>query len=161
MPGPRRPRRQPETEEPNILGKCKKVPRSAGTNSGDDGVKTGRGRIRRRLAGIGSFDRRRRLIKADEKSSPIPELTGHRPPPPGETLRETLETLGLTQAELAERLFSLRPGIRILYVSGYTRDEVITGNPDGGPREWWLAKPFTGRQLLARIKSILVSAPPA
>lgn len=61
--------------------------------------------------------------------------------------------------ELAERLYSLRPGIRILYVSGYTREEVISDNRNSASREWWLAKPFTGRQLIAKVKSILDALP--
>lgn len=59
--------------------------------------------------------------------------------------------------ELAERLCALRPGIRILYVSGYTREEVISEKRNCAAREWWLAKPFTGGQLLAKVREILAA----
>lgn len=56
--------------------------------------------------------------------------------------------------ELAERLGVLRPEIRILFISGYTREEILTDSARGR-REWWLAKPFTGAQLTAKVKQVL------
>jgi len=60
--------------------------------------------------------------------------------------------------ELAERLCAMRPGIRVLYVSGYTREEVMSDSRNCAAREWWLAKPFTGGELLAKVEAILDEA---
>ena len=56
--------------------------------------------------------------------------------------------------ELAERVAPLRPGIRVLYVSGYTDDEVLRH----GVMEdevAFLQKPFTAEALLERVRGLL------
>jgi two-component system cell cycle sensor histidine kinase/response regulator CckA len=60
--------------------------------------------------------------------------------------------------ELVERLRSIRPGIKVLFVSGYA-DETLPGNADGVlPR--LLSKPFTADALLREVRDVLdVSAP--
>jgi hypothetical protein len=55
---------------------------------------------------------------------------------------------------LAERLSALRPGLKILYLSGYTDDAVVRH----GVREAqtpFLQKPFTPGKLAAKIREVL------
>ncbi len=64
---------------------------------------------------------------------------------------------GLRGPELVERLVALRPGLRVLYVSGYAAEAV--GNHDFLPRgEHYLEKPFTP-DALARIVRAILDAP--
>lgn len=58
--------------------------------------------------------------------------------------------------DLAERLCSMRPEIRILFVSGYTKAEALSGNGCSG-KEHWLAKPFTAARLISVVERILGS----
>jgi CheY-like chemotaxis protein len=59
--------------------------------------------------------------------------------------------------ELAERLLSLHPGLRVLYLSGYTDDAVVRhGVLDGEVR--LLLKPFTPPALAQRVRQVLDEA---
>ncbi len=61
-------------------------------------------------------------------------------------------------AALAERLSRERPGIRILYVSGYADDpDLLPSAPD--PRPELLQKPFSLHVLAARVREMLDAAP--
>ncbi len=53
--------------------------------------------------------------------------------------------------ELAARLRARRPGLRVLYVSGYTGEGLAT-RPDGAPL---LAKPFRTRELSEAVRHAL------
>jgi two-component system cell cycle sensor histidine kinase/response regulator CckA len=56
--------------------------------------------------------------------------------------------------QLAEALMLVDPTLRLLYVSGYPPDtEVLPGYP--APHIDFLQKPFSGRQLVARVASLL------
>jgi DNA-binding NtrC family response regulator len=55
--------------------------------------------------------------------------------------------------ELAERAERLRPGLRILLMTGYS-EEAAEGKGIGGNREW-IAKPFTQEQIVAKVRNIL------
>jgi len=59
--------------------------------------------------------------------------------------------------ELAERLYPKRPGIKVLYVSGYTSDAVVRAAtyPTGAG---FLQKPFTLDALLGKVRQILTAA---
>ena len=55
---------------------------------------------------------------------------------------------------LAERLLAVRPGLRVLYVSGYTEGDIVRGRVlQRGVH--LLEKPFTPRQLLERVRLVL------
>ena len=56
--------------------------------------------------------------------------------------------------ELAEQLSALRPGLQVLYVSGYTDDDIVRhGLLD--PRMAYLQKPFTPDALARKIREVL------
>jgi two-component system cell cycle sensor histidine kinase/response regulator CckA len=59
----------------------------------------------------------------------------------------------LNGRELAERLSVLRPGIQILYISGYTDHEVLDGIV--GPGSNFLQKPFTPEALANKVREAL------
>jgi len=58
--------------------------------------------------------------------------------------------------QLAEALILVDPSLRLLFVSGYPPDtEVLPGYP--APHVDFLQKPFSGRQLVARVASLLAN----
>jgi two-component system cell cycle sensor histidine kinase/response regulator CckA len=60
--------------------------------------------------------------------------------------------------ELARRLTGRRPDLRVLYVSGYTNDEVLRrGIPNG--EAVFVQKPFTPEELMRRVREVLDGAP--
>jgi PAS domain S-box-containing protein len=60
--------------------------------------------------------------------------------------------------ELAERLAGIRPGLRVLYMSGYAQPSL---SPSGGlePGVVLIKKPFTEPVLLARVREVLEAKP--
>jgi PAS domain S-box-containing protein len=64
---------------------------------------------------------------------------------------------GMSGPEVAEALGVLRPGLRVLFVSGYTRDAIaLRGELPAGVE--LLQKPFTPAVLLERVRAILDGA---
>lgn len=61
---------------------------------------------------------------------------------------------GMSGRELAERLVADRPGVQVLFMSGYTDDAVVRHGvlADGLP---YLQKPFTPRSLAALVRKLL------
>ena len=56
--------------------------------------------------------------------------------------------------ELAERIAASRPGIRTLFVSGYTADVIAhSGVLDEGVR--FLQKPFSRRALATKVRQVI------
>ncbi len=61
---------------------------------------------------------------------------------------------GMSGAELARRLRGLRPGLPVLYMSGYT-DDVLQASELEEPRTSFLAKPFDNAELVAAARQAL------
>jgi two-component system cell cycle sensor histidine kinase/response regulator CckA len=56
--------------------------------------------------------------------------------------------------EVARRICELRPGVRVLFMSGYTHDAISRkGVLDDGIE--FIAKPFTAAELRARVRKVL------
>jgi Response regulator containing CheY-like receiver and SARP domains len=56
--------------------------------------------------------------------------------------------------ELAERLRAHRPGLKVLFMSGYT-EKAITAGGVMPPNTGFVEKPFTVEQLMRRLREIL------
>ena len=65
---------------------------------------------------------------------------------------------GIGGRELAKKLLALRPGISVLFLSGYTEDAVIT-EAAPGPATAFLQKPFTLQNLAKKVREILRARP--
>jgi two-component system, cell cycle sensor histidine kinase and response regulator CckA len=65
---------------------------------------------------------------------------------------------GIGGRELAKKLLLLRPGISVLYLSGYTEDAVVTHGALG-PSIAFLQKPFTLQNLAKKVREVLRSRP--
>jgi two-component system cell cycle sensor histidine kinase/response regulator CckA len=61
---------------------------------------------------------------------------------------------GIGGRELAKKLQSLRPGISVLFLSGYTEDAVVTQG-SLGPTNAFLQKPFTLQNLAKKVREVL------
>jgi signal transduction histidine kinase/CheY-like chemotaxis protein len=61
---------------------------------------------------------------------------------------------GMNGGELADKLVAMRPGLRVLFITGYDDEEVTTRGLLGPGREC-LSKPFTPAQLRARVHALV------
>jgi PAS domain S-box-containing protein len=61
---------------------------------------------------------------------------------------------GIGGRELAKKMLSTRPGISVLYLSGYTEDAVVTEGT-AGPAIAFLQKPFTLQNLARKVREVL------
>jgi two-component system, cell cycle sensor histidine kinase and response regulator CckA len=62
--------------------------------------------------------------------------------------------------ELVERLTNRRPDLKVLYISGYTNDEVLRRGVHGAETHF-LHKPFTSEVLMRRVRNVLQGGAPA
>jgi two-component system cell cycle sensor histidine kinase/response regulator CckA len=60
-----------------------------------------------------------------------------------------------TGPELAEKLARSRPGLRVLFISGYDRDELIQMRMLKKQAGAFLRKPFTRTQLASKVRELL------
>jgi CheY-like chemotaxis protein len=70
---------------------------------------------------------------------------------------------GLGGRQLAERLRARQPGLRVLFMSGYTTDEVLRQGIEE-QEEYFIQKPFTPDGLVRKVRDVLVrpsEAPPS
>jgi FixJ family two-component response regulator len=65
---------------------------------------------------------------------------------------------GIGGRELATKLSAIRPGICVLFLSGYTEDVVVTPGALG-PGTAFLQKPFTLQHLAKKVREVLRSKP--
>lgn len=56
--------------------------------------------------------------------------------------------------ELASRVLKLRPGLKVLFISGYA-DDVVMHRQDSGTATTFLPKPFKVDALRSKVKSLL------
>ena len=84
-----------------------------------------------------------------------------------ESYKESIQILitdvvmpGIGGRELARKLQALRPGISVLYLSGYTEDHVVTQGALG-PGTGFLQKPFTLQNLAKKVREVIRSSPAA
>ena len=61
---------------------------------------------------------------------------------------------GMNGRELARRLHEDRPGLRVLYISGYA-STILPKLPDLEPSEGFLQKPFQGEELVEKVSGLL------
>ncbi len=61
---------------------------------------------------------------------------------------------GMNGGELADKLVAMRPGLRVLFITGYDDEDVATRGLIGPGREC-LSKPFTPAQLRARVQALV------
>ena len=59
-----------------------------------------------------------------------------------------------------ERLVARRPNLKVLYISGYTNDEVLRRGVHGATASF-LHKPFTTDDLMRRVREVLDATPAA
>jgi signal transduction histidine kinase len=65
---------------------------------------------------------------------------------------------GMGGGELADRLSVMRPGLRVLFITGYDDEEIATRGLLAPGRDR-LSKPFTPAQLRARVHALLMQTP--
>jgi len=65
---------------------------------------------------------------------------------------------GMNGDELADKLLAMRPGLRVLFITGYDDEDVATRRLIGPGREC-LSKPFTPAQLRSRVHALLAKTP--
>ena len=70
------------------------------------------------------------------------------------------EERGGPGGELADRLVSMRPELRVLFMTGYD-DEEMAERGLVGPRRDCLTKPFPAVELRARVRALVSGAPRA
>jgi DNA-binding NtrC family response regulator len=64
---------------------------------------------------------------------------------------------GMNGAELARRVAKLRPGIRVLFISGYSEHSAM-GNEHQPDARNFLQKPFSPAEFLGRVRAVLDDA---
>ena len=64
-----------------------------------------------------------------------------------------------TGLDLAEALLEKRPGMLVVYMSGFAPDAIQAVQHDGGPDGRFLEKPFSVPALLQRIEEVLAAPP--
>jgi two-component system cell cycle sensor histidine kinase/response regulator CckA len=93
-----------------------------------------------------------RVLRALDGQAALELARGH--PAEIHLLVTDLVMPGMTGRELAEALTAARPGLRVLYMSGYTDDVVVRHGvlEEGMP---YLQKPFTPRALASKVRELL------
>ena len=61
---------------------------------------------------------------------------------------------GINGRQLAEMAWSLRPGLKVLFLTGYAHDKAA-GNRPLGPNADLISKPVTMALLLAKVKAMM------
>ena len=93
-----------------------------------------------------------RVLEAAHGGDALQLVLAH--PDPIDLLITDIVMPGMSGQELAQRLLAMRPGIRVLYVSGYN-DDAIRHHGALGAGTAFLQKPFTPDTLAAKISEVL------
>jgi PAS domain S-box-containing protein len=94
-----------------------------------------------------------RLLEAASPAEALAVAGAH--PEPIDLLLTDIVMPGMSGRELADRLCAARPGLRVLYMSGYTDDAVVRHGIGAGTREF-LQKPFTTDGLAGKVHEVLM-----
>jgi two-component system, cell cycle sensor histidine kinase and response regulator CckA len=62
--------------------------------------------------------------------------------------------------ELVDRLLTKRPNLKVLFISGYTNDEVVRRGVTGRDSAF-IQKPFTPQDLMKKVRELLDGEPQA
>ena len=93
-----------------------------------------------------------RVLRAPDGQAALEMARGH--PEEISLLVTDIVMPGMTGRELAEALTAERPGLRVLYMSGYTDDAVVRHGvlQEGMP---YLQKPFAPHALSSKVREVL------
>lgn len=78
---------------------------------------------------------------------------------PLDVLLTDVQLPGMDGAELAGRIRGMRPDLKVVYISGYSRDEAFVHTPVLKSDEF-IQKPFTPSQLGEVLTRVMTNAPP-
>jgi two-component system cell cycle sensor histidine kinase/response regulator CckA len=106
--------------------------------------------VRRSLEGVGL------TVAEAENGRKALELVAAMPVPPALVLSDVIMP-GLNGRQLSEALAVTRPDVPVLFMSGYTGDDVLARSllPASAP---FIQKPFAPEELVARVRLLLASA---
>jgi FixJ family two-component response regulator len=60
----------------------------------------------------------------------------------------------MSASEMVERLLAARPDLKVLFISGYTNDEIVRRGVGGGDAAF-IHKPFTSQDLMRKVREVL------
>jgi two-component system, cell cycle sensor histidine kinase and response regulator CckA len=109
----------------------------------------------RRLAGHVLRERGYVVLEACNPQEAL-EMTGHHPGPIHLMLTDVVMP-GMSGCQLVERLAPRRPGMKVLYMSGYP-DNTIVHHGVLDPSTAFLGKPFTPDKLVRKVQEVLRAA---
>jgi DNA-binding NtrC family response regulator len=95
-----------------------------------------------------------RILEAQHASDAV--ALAARYPDPIDLLLSDVIMPGLNGADLAQRIVPKRPGIKVLYVSGFPHS-VLSERDRSRPRMSFLAKPFSPEALAKKVRECLDS----
>jgi signal transduction histidine kinase/CheY-like chemotaxis protein len=97
------------------------------------------------------------VLAASDGEHALKVLAGH----PGrvDVLVTDVVMPGMGGRELADRVRADRPGVRVLFTSGYTADEVLRPGESPAPRPAFLQKPFALEHLTEAVRAALGGRP--
>jgi hypothetical protein len=93
------------------------------------------------------------VLSAESGTEALRIATEH--PEPIHLLVTDIVMPGMTGLELAEQSFSLKPGIKVMFMSGYSETALTGRHTYLDPATPYIEKPFTARFLAQRVRDVL------